>query len=190
MMKLENLEFIKLLPRFMQEDSAVRGLAAGVDALVPDLVAAMKRLTVWDNIDDLTETELDEMAWELNIPWYDVTADVSIKREIVRNSDQVYRHLGTKAAVENVIKTYFGDGHVEEWFEYGGEPGRFRVHSNNPALTEEKMGEFLKLLNKVKRASSKLDTITITISAQSNVYAGVAIHEMTTERYEIGAVLT
>lgn len=187
-MKLSNLEFIKLLPQFMRNDDAVRGLAAGIDSIVPQLAADIEKLSTWDRIDTLSEAELDELAWELNILWYDASAPIEVKRNIVRDSDKVYKKLGTKWAVENVINTYFGEGYVEEWFQYGGDPGRFRVYSSNPTLNESKFAEFLSLLSKVKRASAKLDGVFITLTGQMNMSAGTALHEVGAEQYDIGAV--
>ena len=186
-MKLSDLEFVKLLPQFMRDDQAVRGLAAGIDSLIPQLAAEVEKLSTWDCIDKLSEAELDDLAWELNILWYDTGASIDVKRNVVRDSDAVYKKLGTKWAVENVINTYFGDGYMEEWFEYGGDPGRFRIYSTNPTLNESKFTEFLTLLNKVKRASSQLDGVFITLTGQMNLCAGVAIHEISTEQYNIGA---
>lgn len=188
-MKLSNIEFLKLIPQFMRNDDAVRGLAAAMDEIVPGLAGAIDKLSTWDHIDDISEAELDQLALELNIPWYDSTASVTIKREVVKNSDKVYKHIGTKWAVENIIRTYFGDGYIMEWFEYEGEPGHFRVYSSNPSLNNERLTEFLALLNKTKRASAKLDGISITLDAELVLAAGVAIHEVSNETYAIGARL-
>lgn len=186
-MKLSDLEFIKLLPQFMRNDLAVRGLADGIDSIVPGVVAEIEKLSTWDSIDTLSEAELDELAWELNILWYDTSASIDVKRNLVRNSDEVYKKLGTKWAVENVINTYFGEGYIEEWFQYGGDPGHFRVYSTNPTVNESKFAEFLSLLSKVKRASTKLDGVFITLTGQMNMYAGTAFHETAAEQYDIGA---
>jgi hypothetical protein len=43
-------------------------------------------------------------------------------------------------------------------------------------------------LNKVKRASAKLDGISIVLDGELNLSAGVAYHETGFERYAIGAV--
>lgn len=188
-MKLNDLEFIRLLPQFMRDDAAVKGLATGIDSIVPGLSASLSVLSTWDHIDNLSEDELDALAWELNIQWYDSGANIDIKRELVKNSDKVYQHLGTKWAVENVINTYFGEGYVSEWFEYEGDPGHFRVYSTNPSLNNERLSEFLNLLDKVKRASAKLDGIFITLTGQMPLAAGVAFHDTTIERYAIGAAL-
>ena len=187
MMKLDNLDFVRLLPQFMREDKASVGLAKGMDAIVPSLSSVIHKLSTWDCIDTLSEAELDEMAWELNILWYDTSASVETKRDLVKNSDMVYQRLGTKWAVENVITSYFGDGHIEEWFEYDGDPGHFRVLTNNPSLENEKLAEFLRILERVKRATAKLDGVIITLSGMTTISAGFAVHDIGSERYAIGA---
>jgi phage tail P2-like protein len=188
-MKLSDIEFIRLIPQFMRDDPAVKGLAAGIDKIIPGLHAAIKMLPTWDSIDQLSSAELDELADELNILWYETTAPIETKRSLILESDKVYAHLGTKWAVEKVIRSYFGDGSIEEWFEYDGEPGHFRVLSSNPSLNNEKLTEFLNLLEKVKRASAKLDGISITLDAELVLAAGVALHEVSKEQYAIGAAL-
>lgn len=187
-MKLDSLEFVRLLPQFMRDDLAVRGLAAGLDEIVPELAESVRRLTTWDKIDELSEDELDELAWELNILWYDKGANIDTKRELVKESDKVYKHLGTKWAVETVIQAYFGDGYLREWFEYEeGEPGHFRVYSSNPTLNNERLNEFMEMLDRVKRHSSKLDGIYITLAGELRLAAGVGVREVSRESYRIGS---
>ena len=187
-MKLSTLEFIRLLPAFMRDDAAVRGLSAGLDEIIPGLAQSLSRLTTWDRIDELSEDELDDLAWELNILWYDKAAGIDAKREIIKSSDEVYRHLGTKWAVESVINSYFGEGYLREWFEYDGEPGHFRVYSTNATINNERLVEFLNLLYKVKRASSKLDGIYITLTGEMRLSAGIAVYEHECDTYGIGAM--
>lgn len=186
-MKLSSLEFVRLLPQFMRGDLAVLGLSAGMDEVIPDLSRSIGRLTTWDCIDELGEDEIDALAWELNILWYDKSANLETKRDIVKNSDKVYRSLGTKWAVENVIQSYFGDGYIREWFEYEGAPGYFRVYSTNPTLNSERLTEFLNILEKVKRHSSKLEGIYITLTGEMNLASGFGVQEVARETYRIGA---
>lgn len=186
-MKLSTLEFKRLLPSFMRGDLAVSGLSDGLDEIIRDLSASMKLLTTWDNIDALSEAELDALAWELNIIWYDKGATIDTKRDLILNSDQVHMRLGTKWAVENVIESYFGDGYIQEWFEYDGDPGHFRVYSNNPTLNAERMNAFLSILEKIKRHSSKLDGIYINLTGEMRLSAGFGVAECARETYYLGA---
>lgn len=186
-MRLSDMEFERLLPAFMRGDLAVLGLAHGMDEMIPDLSQSLKYLSTWDSIDELSEDELDALAWELNIFWYDKGASIDVKRELVKSSDQVYRKLGTKWAVENVISAYFGDGYIREWNEYGGEPGYFRVFSSNPSITNELLNQFLNILGKVKRHSSKLEGIFITLTGEMHLKAGQGVVQTSHEVYRIGA---
>lgn len=187
-MKLSNIDFLLLLPQFMRDDAAVKGMAAGLNEIIPGLAASIDKLSTWDHIDEMADVELDELAWELNIPWYDTSASLAIKRDVIKNSDQIHRRLGTKWAVEQIVSTYFGEGRIAEWWEYGGEPGHFQINSSNPSINNERLTEFINLLEKVKRASAKLDAIVISLSGELNLFAGIAMHEIGKEQYAIGAV--
>lgn len=185
-MKLKNIEFIKLLPAFMREDSAVTGMSEGVNQIIRMFADYGGHMSEWAAIEDMTKAELDELAWELNIQWYEPDSSIEIKRQIVKNSDLIQQKLGTKKAVETVITTYFGNGNVTEWFEYGGAPGHFKIESNNPSVTNENMEKFLRILEKVKRKSAHLDEININLSADAYIYAGIAYHETRIETMRFG----
>lgn len=186
-MKLKDIDFIKLLPQFMRDDKANQGLSRGINDVVQRLEATIGILSTWDSIDSLSEKELDELAWELNIEWYRTTATIDIKRQLIKDSESMSRKLGTKWAVERIINTYFGDGYIVEWFEYEGEPGHFKVFSANPTITNENLQEFLSILDKVKRASSHLDGITISLTGQMKLHSGVAYHETSFETIRLGS---
>ena len=187
-MKLSNLEFIRLLPAFMRDDAAIIGFASAMDEIIPIIAERLDTLPTWGHIDQMSDAELDALAWELNILWYDSGASLEVKRRLILDSDKMYKRLGTKWAVENIINTYFGDGYITEWFEYDGAPGHFRVYSTNPSLTDARFLEFMNILGKVKRASSILDGIYITLTGQMNINAGCALHEVGADRFGIGAI--
>lgn len=185
-MKLNDIEFIKLLPKFMQNDNAIIGLSISTDEIIKKIHNTAKLFTTWDKIDSLPEAELDQLADELNIVWYNKLEPISVKRELIKNSDRVYQKLGTKWAVENIIKTYFGDGYIQEWFQYDGEAGHFKIFSSNPTITNEKFMQFMDILNKVKRGSSHLDGIFITLTGQMKMHTGVAYREVAFDTIRLG----
>lgn len=185
-MRLKDLEFIKLLPKFMQDDLGNIGLAKGIDNCIRPIEARISSFSTWDQIDNLTEDELDALAWELNLDWYRQDASIDVKRNLIRDSRKMSRKLGTKWAVERIINTYFGDGYISEWFEYDGEPGHFRVFSANPSITEENLQEFFSILSKVKRASAHLDGITISLTGRMFLAAGLGYHDTSFETVSIG----
>ena len=180
---------VRMLPEPMKRDdgTAAMALVAAEELERRGIESGLPRL--WGRFDDMAGDLLDILAEDLGLTWYDSDAPAAVKRELLKNSGQVFRRLGTKWAVENVIGTYFGEGFVREWFEYDGEPGHFRVYSPNPSVNQERLEEFLSLLERVKRTSAKLDGIFISLTGQTPIYAGVAVRETSTERYEIGGGL-
>lgn len=187
-MKLEQIDLVKLLPEFMRGDRANKGLAAGTNIVLRDVATKAKLLTVWNRIDNMTDEQLDELAWELNVEWYKSTADIQTKRAIIKSSDKVHAKLGTKWAVEQIITDYFGSGAVREWWEYGGEPYHFKVFSTNPGLVNEHHEEFLAMLEVVKRKSAWLDAVIISLTGEMNIFAGVATHDLTFETHTMGDI--
>lgn len=186
-MRLNETEMVKLLPAWMQEDGSDKGLATGCDIISRDAYARLKLLSRWDKIDQLNDAELDEMAWELNIQWYDSTAPIAVKRAVIRSSDRVYAKLGTPYAVEQIVADYFGTGEVREWYQYGGQPHHFKVLSDNPSLVNSNLDLFLKLLRTVKRRSSWLDAILICLTGEMFLYSGMAVRDHTQEVHVMGS---
>ena len=70
-MKVSNMDFIKLLPAFMQDDEAAIALSKAVNKLIGEPGKRLATIRTWDKVDELTEAECNEMAWELDIDWYD-----------------------------------------------------------------------------------------------------------------------
>lgn len=159
-MKLEDVRILELLPAWMRRDGSVIGLAQGGNAIARDAYSRLKHITRWDKIDQLSGTDLDELAWELNILWYNSMAPIETKRQLIKSSDLVFARLGTRWAVEQVTSAYFGNARLYEWFEYGGDPHFFKVQLDFDP-TQEQKDEFRRILEIVKRKSQWLELFVI-----------------------------
>lgn len=156
-MKVSELDFLRLLPVFMRDDEAVIALSSAVDKLMGNM--RLDTLSTWDKIDELNEKECDELAWELDIDWYD-SASLSLteKRETIKLANLIKRKRGTKWAVERVIQMYLGEGGVIEWFEKNppGEPYTFEVYTSNETVTDEMFEQFEKAVAIAKNERSHM----------------------------------
>lgn len=168
-MDLGNMDFIRLLPAFMRTDTANIGLADSLNAIVEELYSKILLFTTWDKIDLLRSDELDALAEELHISWYDKTAAIDIRRNIIRESDLVHAKLGTNWAAKQVINKYFGEGEIVDWYTYGGEPGHFKVQTFNQSILKEKYEQFMAILAKVKRKSAQIDSIELILDGSLEV---------------------
>ena len=131
-MKLKDVNFIKLLPAFMQNDECVKALSKSIDEIFQPTAQDLEKLSDWDRIDNMTESELDYLAWECDITWYDKTADIETKRSICKNSDKIFMTRATVSAVEEVISTYFSNARLREFFERSnGQPHYFKIETTD-----------------------------------------------------------
>lgn len=178
-MDISNINLIDIIPNFMKEDKAVKSLASSIDNVSRELAGKIKLLSVWNAIDEMNSEQLDNLATELYIPWYDKTAALDIRRQVIKESDIIHSTLGTKYAVERVANIYFGQASVVEWFEYGGNPYCFKIHTVNQKIQNELADSFLKILDVVKRESAHLDKIEVI--ADSDMVLNVFISSVESE---------
>lgn len=185
-MRLNETETVKLLPAWMQEDGSDKGIATGCDIISRDAYARLKLLSRWDKIDQLSDAELDEMAWELNIQWYDSTAPIAAKRAVIRNSDRVYAKLGTPTPWSRSWPTTSAPARSGV-VSVRRAAASLKVLSDNPSLVNSNLDLFLKLLRTVKRRSSWLDAILICLTGEMFLYSGMAVRDHTQEVHVMGS---
>ena len=156
-MKVSELDFLRLLPAFMRDDEAAIALSKAMNQLIGEPGKRLKTIRTWDKIDNLTEQECDELAWELDIDWYDSTGmSLDEKRETLKLAQQIKRKRGTKWAVERLISAYFGEGYVMEWYEMYGTPYTFVALTTNPHITAENYAKFVEAVKAAKNERSHI----------------------------------
>lgn len=173
-MEIKNIDLLSLQTIQMQQDPTVKAMCATLSPKFQSLGDEVKACLIYTRIDYLSSDILDELAWQMHADWYDSTASIDIKRTLIKNALKVHRYRGTPYAIEQVIQDYFGDGYVEEWFEYEGNPYMFRVITSNTSVTSELANQFTRAVNSVKNMRSHLEEIIINISGEMDLYlAGV-----------------
>lgn len=175
-MQLENVDLLKLQTKYMQEDTTTQGFCSALSPQLQLIAEIIKNSLVITGVDELPEAILDQLAHELHVEWYNASASIEVKRQLIKNSDKVHMYMGTAYAVEQVVNDYFGNGYVEEWYEYDGQPYHFRVITSNPSVTGELADLFAFTINKVKRKSTIMDSVLIDLSASMDIYYGCVLH--------------
>ena len=107
-MRLKYVNLGHITPDFMQKDPVVKALNATLEDVVKEITANMGKLSIWDNIDSLSEDELDELGYEMNIPWYNNTYDKAKKIDIIKKGDKYVQKLGTAEGLQFVLDDIFG----------------------------------------------------------------------------------
>lgn len=156
-MKVSELDFLRLLPAFMRNDETAIALSKGMNKLLAEPGKRLKTLRTWDKIDELKEAECDEMAWELDIDWYDSTGmGLEEKRATIKLAQQIKRKRGTKWAVERLISAYFGEGYVMEWYDMDGAPYTCVALTTNTHITAENFVKFVEAVKVAKNERSRV----------------------------------
>ncbi|MDM5278792.1 phage tail protein I [Paenibacillus silvae] len=168
---------IGILPPNLQNDPSYRAAAMAIHEELAITNEAVRKLSLFDRLDTLNDDEADELAWQLHVDFYDVGLPIQQKRSLIKNAYLFHYAKGTPAAVEDLVAILFGSGQVEEWFEYDGDRGYFRVRTSDPTATNEKATEFIRAVNSVKRKSAWLEAVVIEETVHANdLYYGVAVH--------------
>ena len=176
-MSIFNPNMAKLLPKFMKADETDVALSHAMDVLLAEPANRAKILRKWDQIDNMNDAQLDEMAWEFNIDWWNSSFSLETKRSVIRTCYRVHEKRGTKWAVEELITSAFGMGKVTEWFEYGGDPYKFRVviGATEAGITADRQAAVLDRVRFYKNLRSHLEAISYQIEKRTAVKVA-AVH--------------
>jgi phage tail P2-like protein len=175
--------FTELLPSSLKIDPFIVALGEAVEIELKSAYSEAETLANLHDVDNLPESLLDYLAYQKHVDFYDYTYPIELKRKLVKDSTHFHRIKGTPAAVEQLIEAVFGDGQVEEWFEYGGDPYKFRVTTLNQSATNERAQEFINAINSVKNTRSLLESVILLETEQTNLYWGGVVHIGSNETY-------
>jgi len=171
---IKDSDLFEHLPLWMRDDPSAAGIVYALNNQMRALAGGVYMANLYARIDELSEDLLDELAWQFNLIEYNSILPIDSKREMIKNCFLTHRKRGTKSAVEKVVKTVFGNGWVEEWFDYSGTAGMFKVHTGNVGTSDEMVAEFDRLIKVTQNIRSHLELVIVEAVAQLNLsFAGV-----------------
>ncbi|MFW5433694.1 phage tail protein I [Paenibacillus apiarius] len=176
MINIQQISLLDILPSNLKADPNIAAAAQAIDIEVRTVTEDIRKLSIYDRYNEWSEVETDELAWQFHVDFYDTSLPIEQRRELVRNSIVWHKRKGTPSAIEELITTLFGDGQVEEWWEYGGKPYRFQVKTSNPEVTQERAQEFYRAVESVKRLSAKLEKVILGQAEDMPLYFAGVLH--------------
>jgi phage tail P2-like protein len=120
-------DLLKTLPHVLKMDNNFCSYAGIFAKQLGKVISDVDSATIYAHIDMLPEAVLDILAYDFKVDWYNYNYSIETKRELIKTSLAVHKHMGTKGAMISAVSTMYPYALVEEWFEYGGEPYYFRV---------------------------------------------------------------
>ena len=158
--EFKSLSLLEILPESIRGDPQMQAAAQAFDKELQAVTEDTKENLLISRIDELPESVLDLLAWQWHVDFYQpLGLDIETKRRLIRESIAWHRIKGTPAAVEKVLAAAFANAHVEEWYEYGGEPGYFRVTIEDVTTDPEKQKNIRAAIYSAKNERSWLDVL-------------------------------
>ena len=171
---IENVNIFQIFPKFLLEDADGYAMCKALEAGLRYALAKMKEgLDNALDVNLMPEWRLDEMAWETNC-LYEYTADVEMKREWIRNATPWHSLYGTPEVIRRYLEAVYDNPTVEEYWEYEGDPFRFRVTVDGD-YSEENAAWVRKAVEKTKNVRSVLDTVVFRGNVETDMDTATAL---------------
>jgi phage tail P2-like protein len=174
---------IDIVPSSIRGDPQVQSACEVIDDEIEAIYGgflpetATPSILFWPFVDEQIQPMLDIIAWEMHVDvwagWDGALTDEQ-KKVLINKSIDWHQHLGTKYAVEQMLKTVFRTGYVSEWYEYGGNPYFFRVTIEEPLVDQDRLDRCIAGIMAVKNVRSWMEEI-VTPSDTSRAFMYVAV---------------
>ena len=180
MIKLTEAEPIHSVPPIIAAQNWAKALSYAVAQMWRRLFVLADATRTYSEVDKIDRHDvLDAMAVDLLINMYDSSDPIERKRELIKYALQYWATAGTVQATEEILNKTMGEGRVTEWYEYGGNPGCFKVLITNNEITLDEINRFLRVVENVKRLSAWLDAIVINlVNDPMTEYNGFVVHDL------------
>ena len=186
----------KLLPDILKKDERLKAFAELEGKNFKEVSAKLPYLFVY-KLENLSDSELEELAWQFDISKveWELATDRKQKEELIKNNILLKAKRGTPWAIKRVLELLGLEGQIQEWFEYGGQPYRFKVDIDlkYQGLQSDTYDKLLNLIEEYKNLRSKLEVLNIYLTSdfkQNRATACLSGHDMTVYPYQVKEIQT
>jgi phage tail P2-like protein len=180
MISLRDAKITDSLPKIIAKEPWAQAMAYAVSRQMGQLMNYANGVLLFANTDNMPDAILDILAVELRLPYYDQSYTTQVKRELIKGAFTYWASTGTVASLAEILVKIFGDAEIEEWFEYGGDPGYFRILTGNPNITGNTLEQFKQTAQNVKRLSAWLEEVLVDMAIPNmNIFNGFALYDHT-----------
>lgn len=178
MIRLKDANLTDGLPQIIAREPWAQAMAYAVNRQLRQLLTLSAGVRLASSINTLPASILDILAVELRVPYYDQSYSVDVKRDLIRGALPYWATAGTVESLSRIMTNIFGDAEIEEWFDYGGDPGYFRILTTNQQVTGDTLAQFTKTTQDVKRLTAWLQEVLVDLTIPNmTVYHGAALYE-------------
>lgn len=167
-------------PEYLAADKKIGALAKIASEQLAALAGDNDLLSIYTRISALPESLLDILAVDFGVDWYDADGSIDVKRSQIASLFYVHKHKGTVSSVKQALTDLYESATLEEWLDYGGNPGFFRVKITDPvSYNQSTLNNALELS---KKLSAVLEEVRIGESQTGSCTVSAGSLEVMTEQ--------
>lgn len=157
----------QLAPRIIKDSILLKI----TEALIKNhLIENIKYLVFLDRIKEMEEWELDYVAKELHVDYYDYTMSLEEKRKSCQEFLIIHSLKGTVGGIKKALGIFFKNSSLEEWYQYEGIPGYFRVKIDG--TVPNNLEQIKERIENVKKKSQHLEKLIFLSGSNQKLYYG------------------
>ena len=175
------------LPRILQEQDWVSAMSEAVGTLHGQTMGFILQSQIYTALDKAPEEVLDALAAGWKIDWYDTGWSINQKRRTIHTALTVCRRMGTAESVRLQVESVYPGTVLEEWFQYGGKPGYYRLWLNivdsspEHPITMVTAQEMENRLVTAKRLSAHIESMSYMVRHEIQLGSKVEIWPITVQ---------
>lgn len=174
-----DLPLTEIVPSSLLTDQNIVSMCEALQGELDLLKEASIEIELLSRIDELPEPVLRMLAWENRISSIEWALALTIeeKRALVKDSFEINRRRGTRGSIERVFSLLGMKAEIEEWFEYGGDPGTFRISVldiGDRGILPEEHGMIDMLILRYKALTRWIESIVFQSNIRVNMFVGAA----------------
>jgi phage tail P2-like protein len=167
-----NVALSELLPENLRTDPDIVAASQAIDTEFQQLAGSIKNCITIADIDNASSKVVDHLAAEMNADFYDASYSLDKRRQFVKNAYLYKYRKGTAYAVKKLVEDAFENVSLIEWFEYNGDPYKFRIVFDGDLSGSEELNEVISAIKSVKNVRSKLESTTSNTKETASMYFG------------------
>lgn len=164
-----------LITQLLKKDNKFSAIADSVDPALKRIQDDIVYTLIYSRIDQLDEPILDLLAWQFHVEGYELATTIDQKRALIKNSIELHKYKGTRYAILKALESLGLSGEIKEWFEYNGEPYKFKVYIKSPLSSERLYTDLVGLVEQYKNERSWLDSIGISRDVNGSLFFGSSL---------------
>lgn len=124
-----------------------------------------------DNVDASALPHLAEQFHVMGDEGWKLAESDNERRQLIKNAIELHRYKGTKYALKKVLEILNLRGEILEWFDYGGEPYKFKVRVDllTRGIDEETFNLLKGMILEYKNARSWLERLDVYLTNKSAI---------------------